>query len=91
MGAVAADPIDGHEYTKDDPERAENKESDGERNLLNRRAVVDGVRSFHQLVVVRNGEGVIHVRHCFRFDLSSRFLPEIWWEEEGMLEREWKS
>lgn len=81
MGAVAADPIDGHKYTEDDPERAEDKESDGERNLLNRRPVVDGVRGFHQLVVVRNGESVIHVRHCSRFDLPPRFLapePEVW-------------
>lgn len=82
MGAVAADFIDGHEDTDDDGERAENKESEGERYLLNRRSVVDDVGRFHQIVIVRNRKGVIHIRHCKSQQILSRSVfdveQEIW-------------
>ena len=64
MGAVAADLVRGHEGSRDDAEDAEREERRGERDLLDGRAPRAPDRAADQVVVVGDGEGVVHVRHA---------------------------
>ena len=66
MGAVAADLVRGHEGSRDDAEDAEREERRGERDLLDGRAPRAPDRAADQVVVVGDGEGVVHVRHAPR-------------------------
>uniref|UniRef100_A0A803PI77 Uncharacterized protein n=1 Tax=Cannabis sativa TaxID=3483 RepID=A0A803PI77_CANSA len=63
VSSVTADTIVGHENAENDAEGAEEEKCDGERDLLNRRAIVNGVGSPHHNVLVRDGEGMVDVRH----------------------------
>ena len=64
MGAVAADLVRGHEGSRDDAEDAEREERRGECDLLDGRAARAPDRAADQVVVVGDGEGVVHVRHA---------------------------
>ena len=63
MGAVAADLVRGHEGSGDDAEDAEREERGGKGNFLDWRATQASHRAADQVVVVGDGEGVVHVRH----------------------------
>ncbi|OMO77054.1 hypothetical protein CCACVL1_15220 [Corchorus capsularis] len=59
MGSVTADFVVGHEDTQDDPKRSKDEKGDGEADLLERRAIVDGVGCLHHDILVGDGEGMV--------------------------------
>lgn len=63
MGTVAADSVGGHEDAEDDAEGADDEEGDGEGDLLDGGSAVESVRGVHHHVLVRDREGMVHVRH----------------------------
>ena len=63
MGAVAADLVRGHEGSGDDTDDAEGEERGGKGDFLDWRATRASHRAADQVVVLGDGEGVVHVRH----------------------------
>lgn len=63
MSSVAANTVASHENSEDNAEGAEDEKRNGERDLLDGRSIVDGVRSLHHNVLVRYRECVIHISH----------------------------
>lgn len=63
VGTVAADLVGGHVDADDDAKGAEDKEGDGEADLLDGWPILDDVGGLHHDVLVRDRERVVHVRH----------------------------
>lgn len=63
MRAVAADLVGGHEEAGDDAEGAEGEEGGGEGDLLDGGAARAADGPADEVVLVGDGEGVVHVGH----------------------------
>ena len=63
MGSVTANSVVDHEDTQDDPKRAKDEKSYSEADLLERRAIVNGVGCLHHDVLVGYREGMVYVSH----------------------------
>jgi hypothetical protein len=61
--AVPSDAVGGHDQSADDAERAEGEERGGEGDLLDGRPARAPDGAADEVVVVGDGEGVVHVRH----------------------------
>lgn len=84
MGPVTADSVAGHDGADDEAEGTEDEEGDCEAYLLVGRPVLDDIGGFHHDILVRDGEGVVDVRHGKR-------RPRGWTEyERTEVAKKWK-
>lgn len=75
--AVAADVVGGHEDATDGAERAEREERGREGDLLDGRAAGAPHGAADEVVLVGDGEGVVHVRHSSPPPPHLRSAPRI--------------
>lgn len=87
MSCVAANSVVGHDDSDDDAKGAEDEEGEGEGDLLDGRAVADGVGSIHHDILVGDGEGVVNVRHRRGWE-RKRERSCQWLDGIGMIEEE---
>lgn len=82
MGAIAADAVGSHDGTDDDGQGAEDEEGNGEGDLFDGGAVLDGAAGVaHHDVLVGDREGVVDVRHGWPPPTSTK--DEGFFEKRG--------